>query len=77
MLSLLWFFAISGSNLTKGGGNADRIRFNRMRFIWDLTDNDGRAVLLSGVICQIPYKNLTGRPVKSHAKKRCHGPKSF
>ena len=28
----------------EGGGNADRMRFYRMRFIWDLTDNVGRAI---------------------------------
>ena len=60
----------------KGGGNADRMRFYRTRFIWDLTDNVGRAISSSDVICQIPYKNLIGRPIKSHAKNRYHRPKS-
>ena len=61
---------------TKARGNAHRMRFYRTRFVRDLTDNVGRAISSSDVICQIPYKNLTGRPIKSHAKKRCHRPKA-
>ena len=34
------------------------------------------AISSPDVIYQIPYKNLTGRPIKSHAKKRCNRPKA-
>ena len=45
------------------------MRFYRTRFIWDLTDNVGRAISSSDGICQIPYNNLTGRPIKSRCYK--------
>ena len=67
--------AMEHSHGPKGGSNAHRLRFSRTRFIWDLTDNVGRAISSSDDIYQIPYKNLKGRPIKSHAKKRCHRPK--
>ena len=40
-------------------------------------NNVGRAISSSDVICQFPYKNLTGRPIKSHVEKRCHRPKGL